>query len=200
VREGAFRFFALLLFLCLIYYGYSIAANNLGNEMTINKIIADAAGQLEDTASDSDIAADGSQTDLSLADAVLDVGNPAVTVLDNSGEDFFIEYRLERERTRSYQLELLTGLVENSQIDAASRKEAAQQLLAVSDAVETELGIESLIKAKGYADALVLLNRDSVVVIIKAAVLGDADVARIADIVTKSTGMKMDQVIIMPKI
>lgn len=197
MREGAFRFCALLLFLALVYYGYSLAANNLDNEMTINQIIADA--RAGDAAAGPDAAGTEKQADLTLADDVVDVGNPAVTMLNESGEDFFIEYRLERDRTRSYQLELLTGLVENTQIDAASRKKAAEQLLAVSNAVEKELSIESLIKAKGYADALVLLNQDSVVVIVKAAVLGDADVARIADIATKSTGMKIDRVIIMPR-
>ncbi|MGI5839007.1 MAG: SpoIIIAH-like family protein [bacterium] len=192
MREGAFRFFALLLFVCLIYYGYSLAANNLDNTLTVNRIIADAAGT-------EDAAGGEVPPDTTLADDVIDAGNPAVTILNDKGEDFFIDYRLERERTRSYQLELLTGLVENAQIDAASRKEAAQELLAVSAAVEKELSIESMIKAKGYADALVLLNQGSAVVIIKAAVLGDADIARIADIVTKSTGMGMDRVIIMPK-
>ena len=65
--------------------------------------------------------------------------------------------------------------------------------------METELAIENLIKAKGFNDAIVIIHKDNVNVIIDKAELVPEEVA-ILDIVKRETEKDIDNIKIIPKI
>lgn len=81
-------------------------------------------------------------------------------------EDFFIEYRLERDRARSEQINILREIVNNPNSDEASKKEAQRKILEITDKMEKEMEIESLIRARGYREALAYIHEEAVDVII----------------------------------
>ncbi len=191
MREGTFRVAALLLFVSLIYYGYGLAKNDLNLETEVTPPVVSTPVDPAD--------AETETTGITVTPETNTEPIPIASLLPGSGSDFFIDYKLERERTRSYQAELLNGLVDNPRLDEVTRKEAAQQLLLSASTVRHELEIEGLIKAKGFADSLVLLNKDSVVVVVRAPAISEVEVARILDIVTRSTGLKADKIIVLPK-
>ena len=116
-----------------------------------------------------------------------------------SEEDFFIEYRLERDRARSEQINILQEIVNNPNSDQASKKEAQRKILAVTDKMEKELEIESLIRARGYRDALAYIHEQAVDVIIHTDGLAKEDVAKIGDIIVKVTGFNTENVTIIEK-
>jgi stage III sporulation protein AH len=120
---------------------------------------------------------------------------PAVT----NTKDFFIDYRLERERTRSQQADLLRELINNAQADDASRKSAGERWLTMVSTIGTEGEIESLIRAKGFADAVVFMQDKSTVVVVKATEVSQPEAAKIMDIVTRGTGMKLDAISLIVK-
>ena len=66
----------------------------------------------------------------------------------------------------------------------------------MADASVTEARVESLIRAKGYADAVVFLGEDSVNVIIQppAGGFADQDAAVVRDVVIGETGLGADKI------
>ncbi|MFW6237816.1 MAG: SpoIIIAH-like family protein [Halanaerobiales bacterium] len=118
---------------------------------------------------------------------------------DGSGEDFFIEYRMERDKARSEQIDVYREMINNPNTDEASKKEAQQEMLDLTDKMEKEMEIESLIRARGYNDSLAYIHDGSVDVIIRTGGLSQEDVARIGDIVVKTTGFSFDDVTIIEK-
>lgn len=122
-------------------------------------------------------------------------------LFDRSADDkvFFIEYRLERERVRGEQLELLQGIVDDGASDSEIRKNAQKKLVQMTDSMEQELQLESLIKAKGYDEAALFLRRDSANVILGRENIQEEDIIIIADMVSRITGCDLDKVVVIPK-
>lgn len=103
--------------------------------------------------------------------------------------DFFIDFRLDRERARSEQLDTLRELINNKQVPEESRKVAADQWLAVTKQIGKELELEGLVKAKGFADCIVFLQDSQCTAVVKADKLSRADVAQVGDIIIRGTGL-----------
>lgn len=108
--------------------------------------------------------------------------------------DFFAEFRFERERVRSQQAEHLRELMENAKIDDTTRREAAVGWLTLTERMGQEVDAENLIRARGFADALVVLKDDAATVIVRANQLTPLEVARIADIVIRTAGVRPENI------
>lgn len=117
----------------------------------------------------------------------------------NTKVEFFVDYRLERDRTRSQQIELLREMVNNANSSEEIRKEAQKRLLAITSSLEKEMEIENLIRAKDYKDAVVFIQGDTVTIIIQAKDLTQEDIQKVSSLVVKSTGTKLEDVIIISK-
>lgn len=114
-------------------------------------------------------------------------------------KDFFIEYRLERDKARSEQINIFRELINNPNSDKATKKEAQEKMLALTDKMEKEMEIESLIRARGYKDALAYIHDEAVDVIIQTNGLEKDDVAKVGDIIIKVTGFSTEDVTIIEK-
>ncbi len=129
---------------------------------------------------------------------------PTVTIVaqeqaQKQKDDFYIEYRIERERTRSERVEILREIVSNPNSSAQMRQEAQQKLIKISDDLEKESKIENALIAKGFSDAIVVIQPESVMVIVPSDGLRQDEIVRIADIVVKVAVCKMEDVVIVPK-
>lgn len=116
-----------------------------------------------------------------------------------SGKDFFMEYRLERDKARSEQINIYREMINNPNTDEATKKEAQHKMLSLTEKIEKEMEIESLIRARGYKDALAYLHDTAVDVIIQTNGLDRNDVAKVGDIIVKATGFSFDDVTIIEK-
>ena len=130
--------------------------------------------------------------------------NPTVTIVaqeeaEKNKDSFFSEYRIERERTRSERIEILREIVSNANSSAQMRQEAQQKLIGISDVLEKESKIENALIAKGFVDAIVVIQPESVMVIVPSNGLRQDEIVRIADVVVKVAVCKMEDVIIVPK-
>ncbi|MHB1315567.1 MAG: SpoIIIAH-like family protein [Christensenellales bacterium] len=112
---------------------------------------------------------------------------------------FFESFRLERDETRIKETEYIDAIINHEETDAETLKDAQQQKLDLATAMEKELTIEGLIKAKGFEDAVVTLHAGSVNVIVDAEQLSSQQVAQILDIVQRESGEKSENIKIMPK-
>lgn len=98
---------------------------------------------------------------------------------------YFEEARAERKKTRDDAIAMLQEVIDNAALDSAQKGEAANTAAAIAENMEKESSIESLVKAKGYKDCVVVISDMQVNVIIPTGDSGltAADAALIKDIV-----------------
>jgi len=113
---------------------------------------------------------------------------------------FFVDYRLDRERTRGQQVELLREIVSNSAVTAESRQRAQEQLLNITRQMGQEAELENLIRAKGFPDAVVCLGEKGITVVVQKANLTWEETVNLTDIITRSTGFSEQNIILIPKV
>lgn len=111
-----------------------------------------------------------------------------------SFEEFFVEYRLQRDRVRSNEVEMLNKMVDNPNITAEGKKEAEEQLLVLIELMEKELMVENMLKAQGYKDAVFFLKDGRVNIVVQAAKLDETQFMQIADMVSTSTGVSIGDI------
>ena len=118
------------------------------------------------------------------------------TAAQSEGEDYFATSRLTREQARDEAVSTLRELSESEDADQAAKDEAAAQISALADDSVAEANIESLIRAKGYADAVVMIGDSGVNVVVAPpdGGLQATDVTVIKDIVVSETGITAGQV------
>lgn len=123
----------------------------------------------------------------------------AETGADASGtaeSDYFASSRLSREQARDEAVSTLKELSESEQADQTAKDEAAAQISALAEDSVAEANIESMIRAKGYEDAVVMIGDESVNVVVAPPEGGlqATDVTVIKDIVVSETGMTAGQI------
>lgn len=119
-------------------------------------------------------------------------------VIPSSSPDFFTEYRLEREKIRSERSELLRDSIKNAKNDE-SRIRAQDIVLKLISEKQKEAEMENLIRAKGFADSLVVIRENSVSAIIKATSLSREEVVQVADLINRVSGIKLENISISAK-
>ncbi|MBP2625548.1 MAG: Stage sporulation protein AH-like [Firmicutes bacterium] len=122
----------------------------------------------------------------------------AEEVIPVNSPDFFIEYRLERDKIRSERSDLLRESIKSAKNDE-SRVRAQDIVLKMIMEKQKEAEIENLIKARGFADSLVFIRDNSVSAIIKASSLSREEVVQIADVISRASGVKVEDISISAK-
>lgn len=119
------------------------------------------------------------------------------TTTVNSG-NFFVTYRTDRQSTRDQEMLYYDAIIssETSSVDAINLAESKK--LSLIENMETELVTEGLIKAQGFEDCIVTSSASSVNVIVKSGELSSNEVAKIVNIVKNQTGVKIDNIKIIP--
>lgn len=140
-------------------------------------------------------AREGNAQDSSL-EAVL---GEALDISNAGDQEFFINYRLDRERVRGQQVELLRTVIDDADSDPAIRKEAQNKLLKISDSMDQELQLEALIKAKGFAEAALFVQQESATAILRKEGMSDFEVSTVADIISQVTGHNLENIVVIPK-
>lgn len=83
-----------------------------------------------------------------------------------SAQDYFAQSRLSREKARDEAISILKDTLGDEATDEKGKELASTQISQLAEDSVTEARIESLIKAKGYSEAVVFLGSDSVNVIV----------------------------------
>lgn len=109
------------------------------------------------------------------------------------GSDFFAAYRTERDNVRTQELAYLDAIVAQG-ADQETLSDAQKQKLDLVHAMETELTVENLVRAKGFSDVIVSIHEGNVNVVVGADRLSDEQVAQILDIVLRETGKTAENV------
>ena len=104
--------------------------------------------------------------------------------------------KLQKEQTRAQNKATLLEIINNTNISETQKQEAVNSMISMTDIAEKETAAEILLDAKGFDDAIVSIDGDSVDVVVNTAELTEAQRAQIEDIVIRKTGVSADSVII----
>ena len=104
--------------------------------------------------------------------------------------------KLQKEQTRAQNKETLLEIINNVNISETQKQEAVNSMISMTDIAEKETAAEILLEAKGFEDAIVSIDGDSVDVVVNTTELTEAQRAQIEDIVIRKTGVSADSVII----
>ena len=108
-----------------------------------------------------------------------------VSVSRDSGTEFFEAARLARTKARDEALDALKKSLKNAQLTDEEKTTLTEQLNAQVNNITVESALETLIKAKGFADCVVMLDGDkvNVTVMTENDALTADEVTRIRDVV-----------------
>lgn len=113
---------------------------------------------------------------------------------------FFTTYRSDRQEARSYEIKELDSILalQGEEYEQA-RQDAANQKLQLVSITETELLLETLLKAQGFEDAVVSIGTTSenINVIVSSDELSREDTAKIYSIITSETTTSTDYIRIL---
>lgn len=106
-----------------------------------------------------------------------------------SAVDTFAQARLDRQKARDEAVELLEKVLNDAETSESAKKDAVAQAALVAQNILKENNMESLIKAKGFADCVVFLQNEECSVVVKVEESVPENAVIIKDIVTGQSGI-----------
>lgn len=145
---------------------------------------------------DVDASADSIQTEVTGNTAETAGDGAAVFVSANAtdGSQYFAEAKLDREQSRAKQQDILTEMLNNENISKEQKAKCTENMMELQERIEKETAAEAMIKSKGFSEAYVRMDADTVDVVVDKDSLTDAEVAQIEDIVKRKTGMDASKI------
>ncbi len=113
------------------------------------------------------------------------------------GSTYFVEYRMQRDRVRGQEIELLKDIVNNTSSSIEAKQEAERKLISLVSKMEQELMLENMIKAKGFEDVVFFFKDGVANVVVLAEELTDAEFFQIAEATAKITEEKLENILVI---
>lgn len=122
-----------------------------------------------------------------------------VSVANNSGSKFFEEARLKRTKAHDEAMDAVQKALKSASLSAEEKKSYTQQLTGNLEDLNAENEIETLVRAKGFADCLCFLQsgRADLTVMTSGNALTAAQVAQIRDIVLSKSNVTAQNITIV---
>jgi len=132
---------------------------------------------------------------IDIIDSAKNEGNEA----SKDRKNYFVEYRLSRDKLRASLIDRLDVITNNSNTAEDVRKEAQREIMKLGNNSEKELQIEGLIKGKGFEDAIVFLTDKDIKIVVSTNELSEQDMIKVLDIVKSETDYDNNNIKIMKK-
>ena len=181
-----------------VYLNWQYARTDVSLQEDAVTFSAAAETQAEPAA---EVVTDGLMTE---AEAVSSAGKnygeaQLVSVANDSGAKFFEEARLKRQKAHDAALDTIQKTLKSSSLSAEEKKTYAQELTGNLEDLHAENEIETLVKAKGFADCLCFLQsgRADLTVMTAGDALTAAQVAQIRDIVLSKSSVTAQNITVV---
>jgi len=115
-----------------------------------------------------------------------------------SSASFFATCRVDRNTTRNETMEYYNQIIKSEESSADAKLNAEKQIKSLLEAMQMEVSMEGLIKAKGFSDALVNYSSTYINVILQSAELTESEVAQIVEIIQSKVDRDIDYIKIIP--
>ena len=113
--------------------------------------------------------------------------------------DYFDLARADRKKSRDEALALLEDTLKNVDSNADAKLKATEKMSLIAERMEKEASMETLIKAKGFEKAIVVIGDNDISVVVKADELLPAQILQIQDAVTSQTEISLENIKIVNK-
>ena len=122
-----------------------------------------------------------------------------VSVANNSGSKFFEEARLKRTKAHDEAMDAVQKALKSASLSAEEKKSYTQQLTGSLEDLNAENEIETLVRAKGFADCLCFLQsgRADLTVMTSGDALTAAQVAQIRDVVLSKSSVTAQDITVV---
>lgn len=124
--------------------------------------------------------------------------NDHVKFVSGEPANFFEDFKGKRETTRREEIEYVRTILNQESLDEAQIAQAQDKIFAITDGMEKELTVEGLLESKGFSPVVAVFHPGSANIIIGAESLTEEEVAQIADIVVRETGIGIADINIIP--
>ncbi|MGN0648314.1 MAG: SpoIIIAH-like family protein [Oscillospiraceae bacterium] len=111
----------------------------------------------------------------------------AELVNGSTGSDYFAKARLEKQTSRDTAVETLQSIIGGGDLSENEMVVNAIDAVALSQLIESESVIESLILAQGFSDCVVYLDGNGAKVVVESDGLNASEAAAIKDIILSET-------------
>lgn len=194
---------SMILLLFVVGYAYNMFTTDnyigvnydLEIDQTANQGAAEDSAQAQPT----DIATAAQSEDEGQSASVIEQNPAAIQASGSIASSFFSEYRMEREKNRSKEVEMWTEVISNQNTEKTFKSQAEQEIMKIVALTDKEMIIENMVISLGFSDALAFMTDDSATIIVEAKDLSPAQVARIQDIVVRKTKLNPNNIKIMKK-
>ncbi len=113
-------------------------------------------------------------------------------------ETFFAAARSDRDATRESEFLMLDAIMNSENSSQSAKKTAEEQKMALVKRMEKEHSLETLIKGKGFEDAIVTIGDSGVSIVVGATELTQDQANQILSVVTTETTYKPNEVRVIP--
>ena len=127
--------------------------------------------------------------------------NPGESVLTGNlinVTDYAAAVKLNREQIRASNKATLLEIINNDQLTETAKKDAVNQMVALTEIAEKEANAEMLLEAKGFSNVVVSISGESCDVVLDMGEVTDAKRAQVEDIVKRKTGIAAEKIVITP--
>ncbi len=116
-------------------------------------------------------------------------GNEAAGSETPKRDEYFDTAAYNRDRARDEAIEVLSTVVDNETALQEIRDQAGADIAALAADMSAEVNIEELVKAKGFADCVAIINGENASIIVKSDGLLPNEIAQITEIVYEQAGI-----------
>ncbi|MCI8360521.1 MAG: SpoIIIAH-like family protein [Clostridiales bacterium] len=121
-------------------------------------------------------------------------GGESTLPANGSQGEYFANARKDREDARKQALELLQDTLADVKSDSAAKEKAVEKAAEIAARMDKEASIENLLKAKGFADAVVMIGDSDVNVVVKAESLVTSQTMQIQDAVQSQAKVDLNNI------
>lgn len=104
----------------------------------------------------------------------------------------------DKAQTRAQNEAMLQEIIDNASLSDEEKQQAVSKMVTIASNSELETAAETLLQAKGFTNVMVSITDDSADVVVEAKELSETQVAQIADIIKRKTGISNDKIVITP--
>ena len=110
--------------------------------------------------------------------------------------DFFAKSRQDRQKARADAMAALKETADDVKASTEAKAAATAQMNRIAKDIETESTLETLIKAKGFAECVAVINEENISIIVKTKPEGllPSETMQIQDIVTTGTKFTTEKI------
>lgn len=120
-----------------------------------------------------------------------------VAALSTKSSEYFSQARLNRQKSRDEAIDTLKEMLNESGLDQSKKDKLINDAALLAKTIESEGKIENIIKAKGFSEVMVYIQKDKVTVIVKSKGLKESQAAQIKDAVITETDVDSENISIV---